>query len=128
MTVNPSFALIVQINRNPFVCSFYIGIFYISSSLRLLYCIATPLDGCEVLNFHGGSIIITSNILIPNNIWDLISKPQLKFVISANIGIALSPTWDFIPFFNSYSFKKSALYSLILSLTFLASSSSSCWF
>jgi hypothetical protein len=83
--------------RNPQCWSFSIGIFYIYSSLRLLYWIATPLEGCEVLSFQGGSIIITSNILIPKFICVLTSRFQLKVVTSAQMGIELGLTCDFLP-------------------------------
>ncbi len=55
---------------------------------------ATPLEGCEVDSLHGGSIIITSNYLPPiyncfySNLW------KSNLVTSAQIGTALSPTYD----------------------------------
>ena len=58
---------------------------------------ATPLEGCEVDNFHGGSIIITSNSAPPvNYLCFLINTSNLKLVTSALIGTASSPTYDFL--------------------------------
>lgn len=55
---------------------------------------ATPLDGWEVDSFHGGSIIITSNILLAIFFCLSISTSQSKAVISAQIGIEFYPTWE----------------------------------
>lgn len=96
-TVKESFALIVQIRRNPFCCSFSIGISSIASSLRLSYWMATPREGWEVLSFHGGSIMMMSKALCPKFIWLLIKVFQLKFLTSAQIGIAWLPTHDYFP-------------------------------
>jgi hypothetical protein len=58
---------------------------------------ATPLDGCDVLSFQGGSIMITSNIRIPKLIWLLISWFQLNVVMSAQMGMESLLTCDFFP-------------------------------
>lgn len=94
-----------QIIKNPYACSFGIGIKPIASSLRLQYWMATPRDGCEVESFHGGSIMITSNWRCPISSCVWASKSKSNLVTSPQIGTELSPTWDLASaLFNKYTF------------------------
>lgn len=56
-------------------------------SLSVSYAIATPLVGLADDNCHGGSIVITSNSLLPCSYWYLISLSNWNDLTLAVHGI-----------------------------------------
>ena len=60
------------------------------------YWIATPLEGLDDDNFHGGSIIIISNKCCPIYNCLVLSNSKSNVLISVQIGIELSVTNDFL--------------------------------
>lgn len=85
--------------RKPYVWSLGTGIFEIISSDNESYCIATPLDGLDDDNFHGGSIMIISNKCCPIYNCLVLNNSKSKVLISVQIGIELSVTNDFFVWF-----------------------------